>query len=334
MRTLSVFSRHFFLLLLLLIVDSNTLNAQDISYSFSRSEPKRLKFVGQVKLFDLDCGMSDPFRIGVGLQADYYSPKLFSLHAAYYKTLFGIANMNAKILNSDDNALSKYWNVEVGGRIYLSDKISTKKMRIVLSSEYVGYNTVMERSARFVFPCRKIVGLRGGIYKSVTPVTSNWNTSNSPYTDNTPGLQTTDGQVYGKYNEMYTNMNSFGFYGGLSFVLVINADYSLAGAESGRYSKRFFRETYIDMLYEPSTSFDAIIVKGVSHSIDANAAGSFRTSQLGFRIGENVLKAKGGALTLGLEAGDRPGISGRGLYFASRVGISIANRTKDKRKRS
>jgi hypothetical protein len=278
--------------------------------------------------------MSDPFRIGVGLQADYYAPKIFSLHAAYNKTLFGIANMNAKILNDDQNQVVKYWNVEVGGRLYLSDKISTKKMRIVLSSEYVGYNTVMERSARFVFPCRKIVALRGGIYKSVTPVTSDWNTSNSPFSDKSPGLQATDGQVLGgKFSSIYTNMNSFGFYGGLSFVLVINADYSLGGSESGRYIKRFFRETYIDLLYEPSTTFDPVVVKGVSHSIDANTAGSFRTSQLGFRIGETVLKAKGGAITMGLEAGDRPGISGRGLYFASRVGISIANRTRD-RKRS
>lgn len=314
---------------LLLTCSIQVVRAQDVTYSFKRNEPQRVKLLIQAKIFDLDCSVADPFRVGVGLQADYFMPKALSLHAAYNKALFGIVNFNASTLNANKAELSKYNNYEAGLRLYLRDKMSTKKLRIVVSSEYVGYNTIRESSVEMNFPCRKIFAFRGGLYGGVTPVNSSWNKSNSPF-DSKPGVQTTDGKTFGDY--YYTNMQSFGFYGGLSLIAIINADYDMSGARSGSYIKRFFRETYLDLLYEPSQKFDPIFTDGQMHPLEANTAGSFKTTKLGFRLGTSVLKPKNGGMAFGLELGSRPGVSGVGLYFASRVAIVFGNRTRDKRK--
>lgn len=333
MRTSAFYARGI-LFVILFSIALQKLRAQEIHYSFTRSEPGRVKFIGQLKLFDLDCGMADPFRISVGAIGDYFAPKTFSLHAGYNKALWGITNMNARILNNDKNSISRFWSFELGGRLYISDRTATKRLKIVMGGSY-NYYYYTEKSAVLEFPCRKIFALRGGMYSSVTPVCSDWNKSNSPLSDKTPAVQTTDGKIFGGLNSVYTNMNSFGLYGGLSFIAIINADYSQSGEVSGNFIKRFFRETYIDLLYEPKTSFDAIMAgDGTQHQISSNQAGSFKTSQLGFRVGETYLKPKNGAASFGLELGMRPGISGRGLYFASRIGITITNRNRGAAKHS
>jgi hypothetical protein len=314
--------KHIVLPALLLI--SHLMNAQ-VEVKFNKNEPERVKWIAQLKFFDYEFSALDPLRLGAGLAGDYMLPKRLSVHAEFNATYYQISNMTAKTFNTNLNPLPQFTKAEACIRFHLVDKIGKTKIKIETSREDMG-STTRIHYLKIPFPSRNIFGLRGGLYSSVEPVSTDNNSINSPFSPK-PGLQTTDNLKWGGSGDpVFTSMNIFGFYGGISFISIINSLYDYG---DGEYLYRRFRETYIDVLYVPSITFgDIKTASGVSH-VKANETGSFKTSNIGARIGITVLKPKNFGIAYGFEAGVRPGVQNFGLYFGTKVSLVFANKNHD-----
>ena len=266
-------------------------------------------FIAQLTVFSLECSQTDPFRIGWGLEGDYFLPKGFSFHAAYCPTYFGVSKMDANTLNTDVNKLSLFSWTEAGMRINLWDRKGAEKFKWFEESYRVG-NTAYgyERSATYL--ARKIFAIRGGGFVNRDMVNTDMNGANSPSSTKAQ-VKTDDGQIYGGNLPAYTTMHMAGAYAGLSFISIITE------------GKKRFRETYIDLEYAPLIRFDNILQGGKSSSITPNAKGSFLTHAIGWRVGYAVVVTKMPGYTCGFELGDRPGVKSHGLYFGTRMSIAF-----------
>jgi len=307
------------------------LKAQEDIY-FQKSEPERVKVLIQAKLVDYECSIMDPMRIGVGLAADYLLSNRLSFHADMNATYLQVSTMNAQTFNTNLNKLANYTLAQGCVRLHLGDKIGVQKIKIVTGSTNDGRYITTDYLV-IPFPARKIFSIRAGVYGSVEPVNTDDNILNSPSKDKKE-VRSTDGINWGSAGvPVYTNMNIFGIYGGLSFISIVNANYSESADGSYKKLKRWFRETYIDVMYAPVVSFgDIKTANGVS-KIVGNDPGSFKVNNLGVRIGKTVLKPKNFAAGFGLEAGYRPGIAGQGYYFAGKVSLVFCNKNHDSPKK-
>jgi hypothetical protein len=269
---------------------------------------KRVNWVAQATLFSLECAQNDPFRLGGGLEGDYYPRKAFSFHAAYIGSYFGVAKFDAKILNTDNNKLSSFIFTELGGRINIVDRAGETTFNwfdVVSRKGNVLYG--YDRSA--TYNARKIFGFRAGLYLNRDIVNTDMNGANSP-TKGAAQIRTDDGFIYGGALPAYTNMHVLGAYGGLSFVNLINSK-----------SKQRLRETFIDVMYGPSISFENIEQSGKSSRITPNAPGSFHTQTIGWRVGTVVTVPKMAGYSCGFELGNRPGVQSHGFYFGCRMSL-------------
>jgi len=309
------------------------LKAQTEEIKFLLNENDRVKFIGQINLLSVESSTMDPLRAGFGGAADYFLPKMLSFHAGLFSTYFTVTNnSNAPNLNADINKLSYYTYGEACVRYHIMDKEGVQKLKIILSSEVdYRHNRRTTTYVNIPYPARKIFGIRGGLYSSVVPVSSDMNKSNSPFKDQN-GIATSDGKNWGKYQPVFTNMNEFGFFGGLSFMSIVNSTYL---RDESRKNKRWARETYLDFIYAPAISFDDIKSATGSSKIIPNAPGSFKVNNMGGRIGYTLLPPKDFALGLNVEVGLRPGIEGDHLldsdvYFGTRLNLILANKNHEK----
>lgn len=315
-----------FPLVLLTLLSGSLLKAQTVEVHFPKSEPERVKLMIRFRFLDYEYSALDPLRLGFGFAGDYLLPKMLSVHADFNTTYVQTATMSAQTFNGNLNPLASFTFGQACVRFHLVDKTGRQKLKIETSRETMSSNTLVH-SLRIPFPARKIFGIRGGLFFMSAPVSTDNNVINSPFT-NKPGIRTTDGKTWGGSGDpYYTSMNVFGFFGGLSFISIINSTFNYD--ESGDWLKRRFRETYIDLMYAPAIGFSDIKTAGGSSKITPNATGSFKTSNLGGRIGINILTPKNFGIGYSFEAGMRPGIQNYGFYFGTKMSLVFGNKTHD-----
>lgn len=283
-----------------------------------------MKVIAQALLFNLECSTGDAFRVGAGLEGDYFLPKLASVHGTYINTYFNLQKMSAGSDNKSLNGIKGFSLLEVGGRFHLLDRQRRARHKIVLSSSTsysLGQTETTEHYLKAKLPCRRILAVRGGFYRSSAPVSTNMNKDELSVGE-FGGVRTKDGAVFA--NTYFTNSYTTGFYVGLSDIMNMSVrtrnnvlDYS-----GYTYFSSLFREVYADVILA-STSFDPFLTTGQSHEIEADAAGSFHTSKIGWRVGKKIIFTRK-TLNMGFsfELGNRPGVAGRGLFFGT--GVSLA----------
>jgi hypothetical protein len=272
----------------------------------------KMKLIAQALLFNLECSTGDVFRLGAGLTGDYYLPKFASVHAEYFNSYFNIQKFDAKTLNKSDNALKGFSLFEIGGRFHIIDKEGKARHKLILSqhTDYTyGGSVTTTRYLKAKFPCRRIFALRGGLYGTTAPVSTDMSKTalaNSNYGT----VKTKDGTVFS--DVYFTNEHTTGFYLGLSDLINMSV---LTSFDGGNYNTSFLKEIYTDVLIA-GTSFDPILAGGKSHEIEPNATGSFQTTKIGWRVGKKMIFTRK-TLNMGFsfEMGDRPGVQGKGLYF-------------------
>ncbi len=308
------------------ILISKGLMAQSVEVHFPKSEPEKVKWIAQAKLFEYEFSSVDPLRIGLGLAGDYFLPKMLSVHADFNTTYLQIADVDQQTFNDNQNKLAEFTFGQACVRLHLMDKIGVQKMKIETGREDYGSHVIVH-SLIIPFPARKIFAVRGGLFMDVEPVSTDYNSINTPFADGKAGIMTTDGKKWGGSGDpVFTNMYEFGVFGGLSFMSIINATYNHEG--SGDYIKRRFRETYIDVMYAPSITFGDIKTSAGTSKITPNTSGSFKTSNIGGRVGLTILNPHTVGVGYGFEIGVRPGIQNYGFYFGTRVTLVIANSLK------
>lgn len=290
--------------------------------SVIENDPYQTSLILQLKLFDLECGTSDMIRYSVGFRGDYFFPKIASLNASWHQAVYStLISSDAKIMENENENLAQFRMLEAGFRIHLSDKEGSFKSEGFLKKRGAyNYYAILRD-----IPVRKIFSLRGGAFLNRSPVSSNWSTLDNGFVG---GIVERDGTIIGKYTELFTNMRTSGFYGGISWCQFANTKYQ---SHNKTWVSKFFKETYFDIFYSPTVAFESFIAKdpftGLSreYEIEPNMEGSFRTANIGWRIGVYRVRSKQKInITLGLEAGSRPGIAFRGLYFSSSIALSFS----------
>ena len=308
------------------LFSSKIIMAQSVEIHFPKSEPERVKWILQAKLFDYEFSSLDPLRIGVGAAGDYFLPKMLSLHADFNTSYVQLATTNAQTFNTNLNKLASFTLGQACVRLHLVDKIGVQKVKIETGREDQGSHVIVH-SLKIPFPARKVFSIRAGLFTIAEPVSTDNNTTNSPFAT-LPGLQTSDGKKWGGSGEpVYTNMNLFGLFGGLSLMSVINTTYDYEGSDE--MLERRFQEVYFDFMYAPVVSFGDIRTASGTSKITPNASGSFKTSNMGGRIGLTILKPKNFGVAYGFEIGVRPGIQNSGFYFGTKVSLVFANKNHD-----
>lgn len=286
-----------------------------------------MKMAIQAKLANVECGTGDAFRVGWGLEGDYFLPKWASVHAAYVGSYFNTQKMSAATLNKGNNTLKGFSNLEIGGRFHIVDKKSLKRFKTKLSNnasfvdQYNSGGAIPENYLIARLPARRIFALRGGFYRVSAIANTDMNKKELTVRDN-GAVKAADGLVFS--DVYYTMAHTTGVYVGLSELFNIWTLITPVNVTefTGTYHDAILKEVYADLLFA-GTTFDPFMTTGIAHAITPNAAGSFRTSPIGFRIGKKMVVTRK-TLNLGysFEIGSRPGVQGRGLYFSS--GISVA----------
>jgi hypothetical protein len=305
---------------------ASQLSAQQVTVTFPKSEPERVKLMLQVKFVDYEYSALDPLRLGFGFCGDYLLPKGLSVHADFNTTYLQVASVDQKTFNGNLNPLANFTFGQACVRLHIIDKTGKQKLKIETGRERQGSRELVH-SLRIPFPARKIFGLRAGLFSMVEPVSTDDNGANTPFANKLSGIRTDDGKMWGGSGDPYfTNMNVFGFFGGLSFMSIINTTFDYDGT---LLLKRRFRETYIDVMYAPAISFTDIKTANGTSKITPNATGSFKTSNIGARLGISIITPKNFGLGYGFEIGVRPGIQNFGLYFGTKVSLVFGNKTHD-----
>ncbi len=278
-----------------------------------------MTIIAQAQLFKLECSTGDAFRVGAGIEGDYFMPKLLSFHGEYNKSYFNLQKMDVADLNHSANSVKGFSILELGGRFHFVDKKGKAKHKIVLSSntDYVGASTVTtEHYIKPKLPCRKILAVRGGLYRTTAPVSTAMNKEELSVRDE-GAVKTKDGTVFS--NVYFTNDHTTGVYIGLSQIInmSVHTTNNVSEDDGSKFFTSLFREVYLDALLA-STTFDPIISGGKSYAIEPNAKGSFQTSNIGWRLGKKMVFTRR-TLNMGFsfECGSRPGVKGRGGYFSS-----------------
>ncbi len=278
-----------------------------------------MKLTAQAQIFNLECSMGDAFRLGAGLATDYYLPRYASFHAAYIGSYFNIQKLHANTLAKGENKLKGFSLFEVGGRLHISDRNGLARHKLILSqhTDYViGGTVTTTRYLKAKFPCRRIFALRGGLYLSNAPVSTDMNKSELAV-GTYGGVKTKDGTVLS--NVYFTNAYTKGVYLGLCDLFNMSVRTSYGGSN---YNSSLLRELYVDVILA-STSFDPFSVGGVSYEVVPNTTGSFQTSNMGWRAGKKMMFTRRTVnLAFSLEVGSRPGVYKAGAYFG--CGMSVA----------
>jgi hypothetical protein len=299
-------------LLFTTLVASASLAAQTPAVEPKKAVKTDNHFIAQFTFFSLECAQTDPFRIGLGLEGDYFLPKM-SFHAAYNPSYFGVAKLDANILNTDNNKLTLFSFTEAGLRLNIWDRAASETFKW-FEEKYRKGNYIYGTEHSSTYLARKIFGLRAGGFINRDLVNTDMNGANSPTSGQVHAqLRTDDGIIYGGGLPAYTDMHVAGGYAGLSFISIITE------------GKKRFRETYFDIQYAPLIRFDNIEQGGKNSKITPNASGSFLTHSIGWRLGYEVVVTKMPGFTCGFEVGDRPGIKKEGAYFGTRMSIAFCN---------
>jgi len=327
------FIRHLFFVVVgvlylpaMVMAKNDTIRTKDgVDVYVKKNQANKLKFIGEASLLDVECGATDPLRIGAGVSADYLLPKVLSVNVsvkgAYYSLLEQIAEKKSKT----DNNLNIPIVANAGIRLHIYDG-KGKHWHKIYIQKHVGMNNdgTTRTTVRFLkakYPCRLIYAARGGVYFSTSAVMSNMNKDIWKPEDK-GSVRTTDGTVFGM--DHYTNSGATGFYVGLSRIINMRflTSSNIEIDESERKLTSFFKETYLDILIA-NTTFDPFQRGGIDYQIVANADGSFSTNNVGWRLGSRLVntKKKNGLGTYA-EIGMRPGVFGRGMYAS--LGLSMA----------
>ncbi len=301
--------------------------AQGVDVYVKANYSNYLRFIGEVRIAEVESGLSDYVRVGGGVRLEYLFSRFVSFDAGYKGTYFSIMQRDAKDQGLSENSLKGFSDASGGIRLHVMDGKGWAKRKIQLRAfdeileNGMKHTTVQSLNAKF--PCRRIWLLRGGVYYTNAPVSANLNGKLEDVIkpDASGTLTAADGTEFtGLY---HTNSYTKGFYVGVGRIInmFIYTSNNIGVYESDEKLTSIFKETYFDVIFA-STTFDPLVVRGKEYEIRPNTPGSFRVSDMGWRFGTRLLSTKNWLDTgVSAEVGNRPGIFQRGMYVS--VGISI-----------
>jgi len=298
---------------------------QGVEIFVKNDQSRKLKLIIEAHFLDAEASAADYARVGTGINADYIFKKYFSLNVGAKGTYFSVLQADARAKSYTDNKLNPFAVASGGVRLHIVDGKGWEHRKMHLESfkelDAKGRPKTTVRFMHAKFPCRRIWALRGGYYYSMAPISANHNGDIlNPLANGS--VKTTDGTVFtGSY---YTNTTTMGYYAGLTKIthMKMKTSSTINWLEGSSRQTALFKEVYADVLFT-NTTIDPFVVKGKEYDITPNAAGSFKLSDIGWRVGGRIVSTrKRTNLGTSYEIGSRPGLASRGAYLA--IGISLA----------
>ena len=307
------------LLLILFLLSGVTVSrAQD---SLVEWDPAGMRFSIMLQPYYIETNGANQVNFGMGARADYYFPKVLSLHGSIKQALFDLNNYNAngKGAITSENTTNLFQQYEFGAGLFFNLDGNTKAR--VYAWPGTGYYDAIEKDTFYDYtkeslPCRTMIGLRGGVY--------NWRQSVDAVAASPGALVSSDGTfVFNDSDDLYTNITTRGFYAGLSLSKLVDVFYP--GANGQQRNVSFIRNLYLDVLYAPDITVDNIVINGVPRNVTGPQG--IPTNNMGGRI---VYEKTGVGdfpklnFSYRIEAGIRPGLADKGFYIMQTIGLGFA----------
>lgn len=264
---------------------------------------------------------------GFGIEASYYYRDKANFRAHFRKTYsrqFFDFTRDVALRNSDvDNTPEVFNYYELGGTYHIKDFESSSKTKMVLyKKSYQGNKWASRVPLQAEVPCklRKIYGVRlGGIaWNSTTDVGRALDSQglglDDLVTENGQGLQSFSGVT--RPLEVFSNVNSVAVAVGGSYSWIRNVAVSFDKFEEGVDDGLL--TLYMDILYSPLLTVDAVRYQGTTFSTDA-----LKTSPFGFRLGIDGKFNRTLSWAYGGEFGYRPSITGRTFFAMFKISFPI-----------
>lgn len=216
-----------------------------------------------------------------------------------------------------------FQNFELGARFSLLDRIKNRRHKIMLG----GYTTSTHTVTKYVIvkiPVRRVFAVRGGLYANRQHASTQWGLVK---TGDKPQVRTNDGiLIGGGWDPLFTTTRAQGISAGFSFISIANTSYNFNVEGRNRtFESCFLRDLTFDVMYQLHTSMDDFISGGKSHTVELGKDDTFNMRNIGLKMGFSHLTTyKKVGLSLGIDAGFRPGIPQSSLFFGCKVGVSFA----------
>ncbi|MBP9725572.1 MAG: hypothetical protein KBE37_12275, partial [Bacteroidia bacterium] len=257
---------------------------------------------------------------GMGAKADYYFPKVLSLHAGVKQALYDLNNYNAngKGFKTSENTTNLFQQFDFGAGLFFNIDGNTKTR--VYAWPGTGYIDPVEKDTLYDYtkeklPCRTMIGLRGGFYQ--------WRQSVDAISASKGPLIAKDGYIFNDSMDLYTNITSSGYYAGISLSKLVDVFYTSADGKHRNAS--FIRNIYLDVLYAPTITIDNIVLNGISY--DISGIGGLSKKNMGGRIVYEKTSTRDFPklnFSYRVEAGIRPGLADKGFYIMQTIGLGFA----------
>lgn len=298
-------------------------NAQKVFYKTLEDNPQ-LPFI-QVQLSPFmaeACGMNMGIGIGAGgvlnlgntLSTEVHFNHLY-LDMGYHDVAQGIPAQNF-----GDDDFSKTNFLEAGATLKFQSEVKKKEIKVVLSSRTSG-NTTYTNYIMVPATVLKQTGLRGGFFIYNTPLSTD--KLPNEYAEDADGNQFTiysfidssgaDTYLSGGL-DWGTQMNSIGFYAGLSFQTTTGLMIKPDGMREKKHKSH--GEFFIDAFFAPITTFRDITYNGKDYDVSGRLPNQFSANLFGARLGYEY-SFLNGPVSMGyrMELGYRPGLKKKGFYI-------------------
>lgn len=297
------------------------------------------------------------FNVGFGGQVNYLWKNKFDFHAharstyarfSDFSKLSGEKNSAMPIDNTVPREeminrvmvgkLKGYRYLEIGGTYHFKDEAESGESKIVVYTNRYSdrkWASTVPEYIKVPSKVRKIMGIRAGAYY--------WGSStNLGETLDKQKIQliSSAGDTLQTNAQLYTNLQSAGFYAGFKMMTMRNVVVKPKKYDATANDMIF--SAYADIMYAPLLKADDVTFRYKSNNpqtvLDRSqypdeyySVSPVKVNHLGFRLGMEGMFNRDFAWTYGAEMGYRPSLKTRGFYTSVRVGFSFASRMQQKR---
>lgn len=292
--------------------------AQSVSYKVTKDDPDINNVTVSANIADFNAYMAN-MSFGYNIYGNVFLGKILQGDVDYRRSY---DDAGAGIFAPKD--IGKGYQLRIGGRFNLVNRLSSGKARVVLSSFSTSrytHTTFIRVPATF----RRIFSVRGGLqtYHDICDLSSMPNEDDNVmyYKDANGNKQQAIDKT--SFESMYYTVDAIGFYGGISYKSIVNVIINAEGY--GKRSRSIGSDFYLDALFTPVVNYtlkpndkQMAAFKNADINISENKRNYF-----GWRFGWQAYMGRHIAFTSKFEVGQQPGNYKGNWYVSCGIGIGL-----------
>lgn len=296
-------------------------SAQSVSYQVTKDDPDINNITVSANVLDFNAYIAN-MSFGYNVYGNVFLGKILQGDVDYRRSF---DDAGKGVFAPAD--IGKGYQIRIGGRFNLINRLGSGKARVVLSSFTSGrytHSTYIKVPASF----RRIFSVRGGIqtYHDICDLSSIPDKDDNVmyYKDANGNKQ----QAIDKssFESMYYTVDAVGFYAGISYKSIVNVMINAEGY--GKRSRCIANDFYLDALLTPSVTYtlkpndkQMAAFKDADINISENKRNYF-----GWRFGWQAFMGRHVAFTSKFEVGQQPGNYNGNWYVSCGIGLGFGAR--------